>query len=132
MRCKRGAVTLGALACVVFLVTLAACQQKHEVDVFRAIPLYDANCRSCHGASTGGSSKDIPPPLNMNGQAWHYADQQLTDIILNGVSTPGRAPMPAFKNKLTQDQVKAILTLIKTWWTDEQRAYQKQAPASPR
>jgi mono/diheme cytochrome c family protein len=87
--------------------------------------LYQANCQVCHGGATGGKLKDIPPPHNANGHTWHHADQQLTDMILNGITfSLEDQKMQAFKDRLTEGDVKAILAYIKTWWTEEQRAWQ--------
>ncbi len=89
--------------------------------------LYQANCQSCHGGATGGKLRDIPPPHNANGHTWHHADQQLTDMILNGISfSLEEQKMPAFKDKLTEEDVKAVLAYIKTWWTEEQRSWQRK------
>lgn len=87
--------------------------------------LYQANCQSCHGGATGGSLKDIPPPHNAKGHTWHHPDQLLIDMVLNGINfSAEEQKMPAFKDRLSREEVKAILAYIKTWWTDEQRAYQ--------
>jgi mono/diheme cytochrome c family protein len=89
--------------------------------------LYQANCQVCHGGATGGKLKDIPPPHNANGHTWHHADQQLTNMILNGISfSLEEQKMPAFKDKLTEEDFKAILAYIKTWWSEEQRAWQRK------
>jgi cytochrome c5 len=93
----------------------------------RGAELYAANCQSCHGGATGGDLKDIPPPHNANGHTWHHADQQLMNMVLNGISfSLEEQKMPAFRDKLTEEEVKAILAYIKTWWTEEQRQSQKE------
>lgn len=92
--------------------------------------LYQANCQSCHGGATGGKLRDIPPPHNANGHTWEHADQLLTKIILEGFADPQQPQqMPAFKGKLTNEAVQAILTYINTWWTEEQRQFQAKATA---
>jgi mono/diheme cytochrome c family protein len=92
--------------------------------------LYQHNCQSCHGGATGGGLRDIPPPHNANGHTWEHADQLLTKIILEGVADPQQPQqMPAFKDRLTNEDVQAILTYIKTWWTEEQRQFQAKATA---
>lgn len=89
--------------------------------------LYQANCQVCHGGATGGKLKDIPPPHNANGHTWDHPDQWLTAAILNGITfSLEEQKMPAFKDQLTEEDVKAILAYIKTWWTEEQRASQKK------
>jgi mono/diheme cytochrome c family protein len=93
----------------------------------RGAELYAANCQSCHGGATGGNLKDIPPPHNANGHTWHHADQQLMNMVLNGIPfSLEEQKMPAFRDKLTEEEVKAILAYIKTWWTEEQRESQKE------
>ena len=95
--------------------------------VKRGATLYDANCVKCHGGRTGGNLKDIPPRHNANGHTWHHADQQLIDMTLNGITfSLEDQKMPAFKDKLSQEDVRAILAYIKTWWTEEQRDEQRK------
>lgn len=100
--------------------------------VERGSVLYQQYCQSCHGGATGGNLKDIPPPHNANGHTWHHADQQIIDIIHNGFSfsLPEEQKMPAFKEKLAEDDAKAILAYIKTWWTEEQRRWQAEVTAN--
>lgn len=95
-------------------------------DVARGETLYNKLCISCHGGSTGGTIRDIPPPHNANGHTWHHPDQQLANIILNGLdlSISSEKKMPAFKDELSDADVQAILAYIKTLWTDEQREFQ--------
>jgi len=96
--------------------------------VERGATLYQANCLVCHGGATGGNLKDIPPPHNANGHTWHHADQQLVEMTLNGITfSLEEQKMPAFKDKLTEEDVQAILAYIKTWWTGEQREMQRKA-----
>ena len=88
---------------------------------------YEANCQSCHGGATGSDIRDIPPPHNANGHTWHHADQQLVDIVLNGFTDPtNEAEMPAFEGRLTEEQVREVLSYIKMWWTEEQVAWQRE------
>jgi mono/diheme cytochrome c family protein len=81
--------------------------------------LYTANCQSCHGGREGKGGADIAPPHNETGHTWHHPDAQLKEWILNGKTGQGR--MPPFKDKLSEEEVNAILAYIKTWWTEEQR-----------
>ena len=89
--------------------------------------LYEANCVKCHGGRTGGKLKDMPPRHNANGHTWHHADQQLKDMTLNGITfSLEEQRMPAFKGKLSEEDVRAILAYIKTWWTEDQRDEQRK------
>lgn len=104
--------------------------------VQRGERLYQTWCQTCHGGATGGQMMDIPPRHNANGHTWHHPDCQLADIVLNGSGEMGEMMrrmmgvgenvprMPAFRDKLTKDDVVAILAYIKTWWTDRQREFQ--------
>jgi mono/diheme cytochrome c family protein len=98
--------------------------------VERGAALYEINCGSCHGGASGGTVRDIPPPHNASGHTWHHQDCLLTKIILDGFEDPDapedKPKMPAFKGQLTDEEVAAILTHIKTWWTEEQRQWQRQ------
>ncbi len=81
---------------------------------------------------------DIPPRHNTNGHTWHHSDCQITQIVLNGSgemgemmrrmmgAAEGSPAMPAFKGTLTEQDIKAILSYIKTWWSKEQRDWQAE------
>lgn len=104
----------------------------------RGARLYETNCLQCHGGATGGGMMDIPPRHNANGHTWHHPDCQLVQIVLTGSGAMGEMMrqmmgatkdtprMPAFQRQLTEGEVLAILGYIKTWWTEEQRAWQGQ------
>ena len=83
--------------------------------------LFAANCQSCHGDRSGAGGVAAAPPHDETGHTWHHPDAQLIDWVLNG-KFPGQ--MPAFGDRLSREQVEAILAYIKTWWTEEQRATQ--------
>ncbi len=45
------------------------------------------------------------------------------------MGVPQDAPrMPAWGDKLSDEEIDAILAFIKTWWTPEQRAAQSSTP----
>lgn len=94
--------------------------------------VYQSNCASCHGGSQGGNASDYPPRHSAIGHTWQHADCDLARMVRNGpgpsVNT-GRfvAPglqMPAFRDRLNEDEIADVLAYIKTFWTDEQRAAQ--------
>jgi mono/diheme cytochrome c family protein len=76
--------------------------------------LYAQHCLVCHGDRAGEGNNGVAPLHNEQGHTFHHPDAQLKDIILGG-KPPGL--MPAFAGTLTEPQVDAILTLIKSWWT---------------
>lgn len=93
----------------------------------RGESLYQANCLVCHGDRRGEGGNGLGPPHNEQGHTWHHPDAQLKEWVLGGRLFLG---MPAFKDKLTDQEVEAILAYIKPWWTEEQR--QSQADVSQR
>ncbi len=89
----------------------------------RGATLHAISCQSCHGGRNGKGSIGRAHPHNEKGHTWHHPDAQLKEWILHGKPGPGSSVMPAF-SYLTNDEVEAILVLIKTWWTAEQRETQ--------
>ena len=59
-------------------------------------------------------------PHNEMGHTWHHPDARLKEWILHGKPGPGFSIMPGFKY-LRESEVEAVLALVKTWWTAEQR-----------
>ena len=89
--------------------------------------LYAANCQVCHGTQSGQGGVAGAPSHNETGHTWHHPDAHLTDWVLNGKIT---GAMPAFGDRLSEAEVNAVLTFIKTWWTPDQR--ETQADVSQR
>ena len=73
---------------------------------------FKAKCAMCHGADGSGSTaagkamkvRDLSSP-DVQGQT----DAQISDIITNG-----KDKMPAYKGKLTDDQIKGLVAYIRT------------------
>lgn len=117
---------LGAALALV-LVGCAAEDPVNEVETARGQALYDMHCAQCHGGATGGQISDIPPPHNAEGHTWHHADCDLRRIVLEGMPQREAFPeMPAFGDRLTEEEVDAILAHIKTWWEPDQREFQAE------
>lgn len=86
--------------------------------------LYIQHCAACHGANLEGEPDwQFPnadgvfpaPPHNLDGHTWHHPDEQLLAIIADGGTTPNSA-MPAFGETLSDEDMKAILAYIKSFW----------------
>jgi mono/diheme cytochrome c family protein len=114
-----------------FLLTVVACAPKNsaetiEVDPNRGAELYRQQCQSCHGGSTGGRATDFPPQHNAQGHTWHHGDCELIRWTLEGKPSSGATgtTMPAFADRLSEEDVLDILAHIRTWWTEEQREAQ--------
>jgi len=95
--------------------------------------LYQQHCAQCHGVDLKGSptwKKPLadgsypPPPHDSSGHTWHHSGKQLLDIIADGGDPAYNSKMPAFKDKLTMDEMIAILEFFKSKWGREEREFQ--------
>jgi mono/diheme cytochrome c family protein len=108
----------------------------HAPTVALGEPLYEANCASCHGVDLKGEVADwrspkpdglMPaPPHDETGHTWHHPDQVLFDITKLGVVRAAnlenyRSAMPAYEDILTDDEIIAILSYIKSTWPADVR-----------
>jgi mono/diheme cytochrome c family protein len=91
----------------------------------RGARIYQMQCFGCHGGATGGQIADSPPKHNANGHTWHHSDCELTLFTRDGIA-PG---MPAFRDRLDDGEIRAVIQHIRSMWTDEQRASQSAASA---
>ncbi len=98
------------------------------VTVARGERLYGQYCASCHGANLEGqpgwrAGPGKAPPHDASGHTWHHPDAQLFRITREG--TIGRMPngaMPGFAGKLTDDDIVAVLSYIKSRWPERIRS----------
>jgi mono/diheme cytochrome c family protein len=95
----------------------------------RGSEVYNANCASCHGGPTGGAIEDDPPRHNANGHTWHHPDCALRRMVREGSAgivevSRSVLPMPPFRDRLSSEDVDAVLAYIKTMWTPGQRQAQ--------
>ena len=99
--------------------------------------LYQTRCASCHGARGEGQpdwkSKKAngtypAPPHDPSGHTWHHADGLLFRIVRDGgqaAAGPGfTSAMPAWKDTLTDAQIRSTLEYIKTLWGQAEREFQ--------
>lgn len=74
--------------------------------------LFKAKCAGCHGPDGKGATsmgKMLKLRDMSSEDVQKQADAALTDIITNG-----KGKMPAYKGKLTDDQIKQIVGFIRT------------------
>ena len=95
--------------------------------------LYTHYCAACHGANLEGAAdwkrrlpdgSLPPPPHDSSGHTWHHPDSLLLSIIANGGDPASNSKMPAFKEKLHDDQIMAILAFLKSKWGNREREFQ--------
>lgn len=89
--------------------------------------LYRANCAACHGdqgqgvpnwKQAGPDGKYPPPPLNGTGHTWHHPMPVLVRTIKDGTQRIG-GKMPPWRDKLTDDDIIAIIVWFQSRWPDE-------------
>lgn len=114
---------------------LAGC---HDRQAAQGALYYDVYCSSCHGPNGQGQYPARPwgsvapdlegwiaPALDMQGHCYVHPRGQLFSIIRNGSPFPGTT-MVGFKNKLTDDQIRAIVAYLESLWDARTRSEYEQ------
>jgi mono/diheme cytochrome c family protein len=92
--------------------------------------VYEARCASCHGARLEGQPNWrqpgadglLPaPPHDPSGHTWHHPDEMLFRITKYGVARAANlanhaSAMPAFEGVLSDAEIVAALSWIKSQW----------------
>lgn len=99
--------------------------------VVRGRIIYDQHCAECHGAQGKGPIDDWrirdaegkfpPPPLDDSAHAWHHPTAVLLEMVREG-SPQGQGNMPAWKTRLSEQDMQDVVAYIKSLWSDQ--AYQ--------
>jgi mono/diheme cytochrome c family protein len=107
--------------------------QYDAFDLMEGEAIYKTECASCHGMNREGQPDwrtrkpdgRLPaPPHDASGHTWHHPYEQLFAIVKFGM-VPPQAPdgyvsdMPAFGGKLTDEQIRRVLTYIESTWPTE-------------
>ena len=105
--------------------------QKRDLDspqVVRGRVIYDQHCAECHGAQGKGpigdwrirdaEGKFPPPPLDDSAHAWHHPTAVLLEMVREG-SPQGQGNMPAWKEKLSEQNMQDVVAYIKSLWSDQ-------------
>ena len=102
--------------------------------------VYQKHCAACHGARLEGQPRwrehdaqgRMPaPPHDATGHTWHHPDQLLFDITKHGVAKAAKlkdydTAMPAFAGVLSDAEIVAVLSWIKSQWPPEIRRHQEE------
>lgn len=89
--------------------------------------IYTENCAACHGVNAEGATdwrqRDQrgmfpPPPLNGSGHMWHHPMVDLETMVRDG-SPPGKGRMPAWKQRLDDDEIRAVILWLQSLWPYE-------------
>jgi mono/diheme cytochrome c family protein len=127
---------MGAMIAVANHVAIARSgDEAPSLDLGRTV--YEQHCASCHGANAEGAPNwqerdahgELPaPPHNAEGHMWRHSDADLYQMVEKGWRDPfnktQRLTMPAFIEELSPEQIRAVITYLKTLWTPEQRQFQ--------
>jgi mono/diheme cytochrome c family protein len=100
-------------------------QPGSSSEITKGKRLYEQYCRACHGFA-GVGERPIPKyirapgfltamPLNEASHAWHHSDEQLMEVVLNGLQRTQR--MPAWKGVLSVQDARLIVAYIKSLWS---------------
>ena len=104
--------------------------------------IYAEHCAACHGRDLEGQpdwqvrmgNGRLPaPPHDQSGHTWHHPDAQLIDITTRGtaavVGGGYESDMAGFGDDLTQDQIIAVLSYIKSTWPPDVIAFHDEINA---
>ena len=89
--------------------------------------VYRTHCIVCHDERAKGTpnwkqrlpdGSLPPPPLDGTGHTWHHPLPLLLKIIDNGGQLYS-GKMPPFKDKLTEDEKRAVLAYIQSLWSPD-------------
>ena len=105
--------------------------------------IYDRICANCHGAELDGQFgweqplKDgtrLAPAHSTEGKTWRRADETLFEVVTLGGETlkpdGTKSRMPGFGEKLTEDEIWAVIAFIKSTWPTDLQEAQQNASAS--
>jgi mono/diheme cytochrome c family protein len=102
--------------------------------------VYRQKCAACHGAQGEGQAHWrergpdglLPaPPHDASGHTWHHPDALLFDITKQGLAkvihqADYRTAMPVYEGVLSDDEIVAVLSWIKSQWpADVQKRHDK-------
>ena len=108
---------------------------KAQVKLGRQV--YQATCAVCHGPNAEGApnwttpdaqGNQLAPPHGDSGHTWHHSDRVLYEMIRDGMHDPLRPNsafrMPAFGNRLSDTEIRAVIAYFKSLWSPDHREYQ--------
>jgi cytochrome c oxidase cbb3-type subunit III len=97
------------LAGIIALLTATAVQAAESPD---GAAIYKQKCQMCHGADGKGFPAIKTPDLTDPKWQASVTDKEITDVIKNGKKG---TPMPAFADKLKDDEIQAVVKFIRSF-----------------
>ena len=106
---------------------------ENQQIVSKGKALYADNCASCHGdelegqddwKSLGDDGFMPAPPHDKSGHSWHHTDQLLFDLTKYGLGKiigkkDYKTKMPIYDDVLTDEEIVAVLSYIKSRWPSD-------------
>lgn len=153
MRMRSRYVLVGTAAVIVALLGFAgldigrsaedeAIDPDDPTQVTLGADVYRAQCAACHGGDLQGQSDwqsrladgTYPaPPHDETGHTWHHADPLLFDYTKRGgaavIGGSFMSNMPGFGDRLTDEEIRAVIAFIKSTWPPLLRQRQEQRSA---
>lgn len=83
--------------------------------------IYQTSCAECHGGRGEGADKGIPLT---SGHALHHTEADFIKTVTDGKGKGKSKEMPAFRDKLTAEQIAAIVKFVRE---DIQKGAEKKA-----
>jgi len=132
---------LGLIACgregVTGVATVTVYPTLDAAQVALGGEVHQQHCAVCHGvnaegavnwATPGPEGFYLAPPHDDSGHTWHHPDRVLYHVIREGMNDPLRpgSPlrMPAFGDKLSDTEIRAVIEYFKSLWSAENRQWQ--------
>lgn len=145
---RGGLLALGAVAVVVAIAVVVAMSWPAETRSNRLLrpedarllalgqKVYAVQCAACHGQrlegqpnwrERGADGRLPAPPHDASGHTWHHPDEVLFRITKYGVAKAANlknyeSAMPAYEDRLSDEEIVAVLSWIKSTWPPEIRA----------
>ncbi|MEK7723153.1 MAG: copper-binding protein [Acidobacteriota bacterium] len=88
-------------------ITFTKITKTGEVAVINGAEIYKTNCATCHGEKGEGAKKGIPL---ISGHALHHSEAEHIKQVADGEGEK----MPAFKDKLTAEQIAEVVKFVRT------------------
>lgn len=90
--------------------------------LLRGVRLFQEHCAQCHGPEAQGHPDwrnpqvVAAPPLNGGGNVWKRRKPEMIAIIRNGAMRHGEPVMPAWKGRLSDQEIEDVITWFQALW----------------
>ena len=131
---------LGVIACTQRQQTFDRLDAENAGWIRLGQTVYDRQCAACHGPKlegqpnwkTPGPDGKLPaPPHDASGHTWRHPDSYLIHVVKDGFTLGVDKPagylnnMPAFGKTLSDEEIVAVLSFIKSKWPPDYQEWQE-------